>query len=158
MWFYDSVELITCKSIKILILKIWPQNNPFSTITWVKESKNRRLKKPNFYPIPYIVQIMIFLTLAWFVLWHLFSRKGDFLIFFIKWVGVLQNFQILNPLNGITILLQHEKLENGGLYIDLQYFYFMLHHQNKDLIISSRVLLIQTKNRKILPRRHQKLS
>ena len=39
MWFSDSVDLITCKSIKISISKIWPKNNTFSIITWVRESK-----------------------------------------------------------------------------------------------------------------------
>ena len=40
LWFLDSGVLITCKSIKISILKIWPQNNTFSGITWARESKN----------------------------------------------------------------------------------------------------------------------
>ena len=31
MWFLDSRDLKTCKSIKISILKIWPKNNTFST-------------------------------------------------------------------------------------------------------------------------------
>ena len=39
MWFSDSDDHNTCKSIKTFILKSWPKNNTFSTITWVRESK-----------------------------------------------------------------------------------------------------------------------
>ena len=39
MWFLSSGDLITCKFIKNSIPKIWPQNNTFCTITWIRERK-----------------------------------------------------------------------------------------------------------------------
>ena len=39
MRFSETGDLITRKSIEISFSKIWPKNNSFSTITWVRENK-----------------------------------------------------------------------------------------------------------------------
>ena len=90
MRFSDSGDLITCKPFKISISKIWPQNNIFSTITWVRESKNanivwslyfcwEKIRDWNYfcYPLSNGLKVLLLLCAAdlwWLDLVHFFAR------------------------------------------------------------------------------------
>ena len=85
MWFLDSGVLKTCKSMKISISKIWPKNNAFSTITWIRESKNKHLD----------VELIIRQKNSWISAFNdaIFKNKNRIFYFFI-WMQLLEAYDV----------------------------------------------------------------